>query len=69
MSQIGGCLSRLVSQYHGVGVDETEGVNDNLAFHTLNGVDDYGDGAFSECLETLLCVDVDARQPTAEARM
>lgn len=41
----------------------------DLALDTLDGIDDDGDGALGQGLETLLRIDVDAREPAAEARM
>ena len=69
MAQVGRGLSGFMAEHHRVRVDESKGVDDNLALHTLNRIDDHGDGALRQRLETLLCVDIHARQPAAETRM
>ena len=69
VAQIRGRLARLVAKDHRVGVDETEGVDDDFTFHTLNGIDYHGHGSLGQGLETLLSVDIDAREPAAETRM
>lgn len=69
MAEIGRGLTRLVAEHHRVGVDEPKGVDDDLALHALYGIDHDGHGSFGQRLETLLRVDVHARQPAAEARM
>ena len=56
-----------LAHHEGLRGDETEGVDDNFAFDGLDGIDDYGDGAGSELLEGLLGVDIDGREPAAEA--
>jgi hypothetical protein len=43
--------------------------DDDLAFDGLNGVDDDGNGTWCQLLERLLCIDIDRRQPAAEAGM
>ena len=60
---------RLLSEHHHVGVDQSESIDDDFSFDALNGVDDDGDGSVRQGLEGLLRVDVDAREPTAEARV
>lgn len=69
VSDIGSRLSRLLSQYDGVGVNQPESINNDLSRHGLNGVDDDGHSTRLKLLEALLCVDVDAGQPAAETRM
>lgn len=69
VTQVGCSLARLLTQHEGLWVDEAEGVDDNLALDGLDGVNDNGDGTRGELLEGLLCVDIDRRQPAAEARM
>lgn len=69
VADVGRGLTGFVAHHEGLWVDEAEGINDDLALYGLNGVNDDGDGARCELLERLLCVDVDRRQPTAEARM
>jgi len=43
---------------HHVGVDEAEGVDDDLALDRLDGIDDHGHRPLRQRLETLLGVDV-----------
>lgn len=69
MTQVGGCLAGLLAHDNGLGLDETESINNDLALYGLNRVDDDGDGTGSELLEGLLSVNVDRRQPAAETRM
>lgn len=69
VADVGGCLAWLLTEHEGLGVDEAEGVNDDLALDGLDGVDNDGDGARGELFEGLLGVDVYAREPTAEAGM
>ena len=58
-----------MSEHHHVGVDQAESVDDDFAFDALDGVDNDGHGSVGQGLEGLLRVDVDAREPTAEARV
>jgi hypothetical protein len=58
-----------LSEHESLRVDETEGVNDDLALDGLNRVNDDGDSAGCELFEGLLGVDVDARKPAAETGM
>lgn len=67
VAQVGSGLAGLLSEHEGLWVDEAEGVDDDLALDGLDGVDDDGDSARGELLERLLSVDVDGRQPAAEA--
>lgn len=69
VADVGGGLAGLVAHHEGLGVDEAEGVDDNLALDRLDGVDDDGDGAGVELLKGLLGVDVDRGEPAAEAGM
>jgi hypothetical protein len=62
-------LDVVVAHHERLRVDEAEGVDDDLALDRLDGVDDDGDGARCELLKRLLRVDVDRRQPAAEAGM
>jgi hypothetical protein len=58
-----------VAHHQRLRVYEAEGVDDDLAFYGLDGVDDDGDGAGGELLEGLLRVDIDRGKPAAEAGM
>ena len=69
VAQVGGGLARLLPEHEGLWVDEAEGIDDDFAFDGLDGVDDNGDGARRELFEGLLSVDIDRREPAAEARM
>ena len=50
-------------------IDGAEGLEHDFPFHRLDGVDNDGHRAGVEGLEGLLGVDIDGRQPTAEAWM
>ena len=67
VAEVGGGLPGLLAQHEELGGDETECVDHDFAFDGLDGVDDDGDGAGGELLEGLLCVDVHAGEPAAEA--
>ncbi len=69
MAQVGRRLARLLAEDHDVGVDEPEGVDDDLALDALDRVDDDGHGAVRQGLEALLRVHVDAGEPAAEPRV
>lgn len=69
MADIGGGLAGFVAHHEGLWVYQAEGVDDDFALDRLDGVNHDGNGARGELLERLLCVDVDRRQPAAEARM
>ena len=69
VADVGCGLAGFVAHHERLWVDEAEGIDDDLALYGLDGVDDNGDGAGRELLERLLCVDIDRRQPAAEARM
>lgn len=59
MAQVTRALPGLLTKHKGLGVDQAEGVNDNLALDGLNGVDDNGDSTRGKLLEGLLGVDID----------
>lgn len=67
MANVARCLARLLAHHHALGVDEAEGVDNDLALDGLDGVDDDGHGAILDGLERLLGVDVDRGQPAAKA--
>lgn len=69
VSNVGCGLSRFLSEHECLRVDETEGVDDDLALDGLDGVDDHSDSARCELLERLLRVDINAREPAAETGM
>lgn len=41
MPDVGSCLSWFTARDDGVGIDETEGIDDDFAFDGLDRVDDY----------------------------
>lgn len=45
VTDVGRRLPWLAAGYHGLWLNETEGVDNNFAFDGLNGVDDHCDGA------------------------
>jgi hypothetical protein len=69
MAQVAGALARLLTKHHRLCVYEAERVNDHFSFHGLDWVNNYGNGAGGKPLEGLLGIDIDRRQPAAEARM
>ena len=69
MPLVGGRLTGFHAHHHGCGLDQAEGVDDDFAFDGLDWVDDDGDGAGGQIFEGLLGLDVDGREPAAEAGM
>jgi hypothetical protein len=69
VTQVGRALSGLLAKHKRLGVDESEGVNDDLALDRLDGIDDDGDGSGGQLLERLLGVDIDRRKPATETGM
>lgn len=69
VTQVGCALSRFLTQHERLGIDESEGIDHNLAFHRLDGVNDNGDGSRCELFEGLLSIDINRGQPAAETRM
>jgi len=53
MADIGSGLSWFLIEDHELRVDEAEGINDDLPFNTLNGVDHYGHRTLIQLLKTL----------------
>ena len=62
-------LARLLAQHHGRWVDETECVNNDLAFDRLDRVNDNSHSSWIQLFKRLLRVDIDAGQPAAETGM
>lgn len=69
VSEVASALARLLAKHEGLGVDKSEGINDNLALDGLNGIDDDSDGSSRKLFEGLLRVDIDGREPAAKARV
>lgn len=69
MTQVGCCLTGFLAHDNSLGLDESEGIDDDLAFDGLDGVNDDGDGTRRELFEGLLGVDIDGREPAAETRV
>lgn len=69
VTQVGCALSRLLTEHQRLWVDESEGIDNDLAFDGLYGIDNDGDCAGCQLLEGLLGIDVDRGEPAAEARM
>lgn len=59
VTEIAGTLAGLLAKHQGLGVDQSERVDDDLALDGLDGIDDYRDGAGCELLEGLLGLDID----------
>ncbi|KAL8865861.1 MAG: hypothetical protein Q9174_006652, partial [Haloplaca sp. 1 TL-2023] len=51
MTKIRGGLTGFLAHHEGLGVYETEGIDDDFSFDGLNGVDNDGDGAGGELFE------------------
>jgi hypothetical protein len=66
-TEVGSGLAGGLSHHHKLRVDGAEAVNDDLALDTLNRVDHHCHRALVQRLKTLLCVNIDAGQPAAEA--
>lgn len=69
MTKIGGCLPRLMAHHECLRIDQSESINDDFPFDRLYRIDNNSHGARCELLEGLLRVDIDGREPAAEARM
>ena len=69
MSDVGCGLPGFLPEHEGLRVDEAESVDDDLALHGLDGVDDHSDSAGCELLKRLLRVDINAREPATETGM
>ena len=67
--QVGGTLTWFLAKHERLGVDESESINDDLALHRLNGINDDGDGSGCKLFEGLLGIDIDGRQPAAKSGM
>jgi hypothetical protein len=50
-------------------LDESEGIDDDLAFDGLDGIDNDSDSARRELFKGLLGVDIDGGEPAAETRV
>ena len=53
MSDVRCCLARLTTSYDGLRVDKAEGIDDDLAFNGLDGVNDNSDRPQVQRLERL----------------
>lgn len=62
-------MSGFLTHNDGLWLDESEGINDNLAFNGLNRIDDHSYSAGGKLLKRLLGVDIDGRKPAPESRM
>lgn len=51
VTNIRGGLARLVAHHEGLGVDEAEGIDDDLTLDGLNRIDDDGNGAGCKLLK------------------
>ena len=69
VAQVGRSLSRFLTQYHHVWVNEPKRIDDDLALDTLYGVDNHCDSALGQRLKALLCIDVHTGEPAAKTRM
>lgn len=69
VTKVARALAGLLAHHEQLRVDQSEGVNHNLALDGLNRVDDDGHGARVKLLERLLGVDIDGRKPAAETGM
>lgn len=69
VAQIGCCLPGFLAHHNGLGLNQSEGIDDNLALDGLDGIDDHGDSTRRELFKRLLGVDIDGREPAAETRV
>ena len=69
MAKVGGGLPWLVAHHENLWVDQSKRIDDDFAFHGLDGINDNGDGAWCKLFEGLLGIDVDGGEPAAEAWM
>lgn len=69
VTQVGGCLARLLAHDNSLWLDKAESINDNLALHGLDRIHDDSHRTGSELFEGLLGVDIDRREPAAETRV
>ena len=69
VADVGGGLAGFLAHEQELGVDEAEGVNDDLALHGLDRVHHDGNGAVVQRLKTLLRVHINAGQPASESRV
>lgn len=53
VTDVRGCLPRLLTQDDSMGVDETEGINDDLALDRLDRIYDHGNRARIQGFERL----------------
>lgn len=69
MTQIRCALAGFLSKHQGLWVNEAEGVDNDLSFDGLDGIDYHCYGSRGELFEGLLCVDIDRGEPAAESGM
>ena len=69
MADVGGGLTGFLAHEQELWVDESEGVNDDLALHGLDRVNHDGNGTVVQRLKALLCVHINSRQPAPEPRV
>lgn len=69
MAQIGSALPGFLSHDKGLWVNQTEGVDDDLALDRLDWIDDHGNSTRGQLLKTLLGIDIDRREPAPETGM
>ncbi len=69
MAKVGSTLTRLLTEHQRLRVNQSEGVDHNLALDRLDRIDDDGDRPRSQLLERLLRVDINRGQPAPETGM
>ena len=69
VANVGSGLTGFLAHEQELWVDESEGVNDDLALHGLDRVNHDGHGTVVQRLKALLCVHINSRQPASEPRV
>ena len=69
VTQVRCALTWLLSKHERLWVDESEGINDNLALDGLDGVNNNGNGSRCQLFKGLLCIDINRRKPATKTRM
>jgi len=69
VTQVRRALAWLLSEHKRLWVDESEGIDDNLALDGLDGVNHDGNSSRCQLFERLLCVDINRGKPATEARV
>lgn len=66
VTQVRCCLPGLLAHDDGLGLDESEGVDDNFTLDGLDGVNNNGNSTGRQLLERLLGVDIYGGEPASK---